>query len=317
MGVASLIRGALVEQQTGAQPQEVPVKSIMKVVSEGVGELVETHKAKNAVGMLKDLVATGEPGPLDGLKHLKDIGIDLGTITGIHKEAAEVYKNMLNEEKAAKQEVAAIADKHRQEADQARAELTRLQMEMLVKLIDSRMSELEKKVSGEKGADRDPLTQTLKAVAARLVENSLSDVVKPKNPVEGIFETLQLADKLKEYFNLRSSGSSGDDFRRQALSDIKSEAQLKLFQMILEDERDREDRREKREIEKQKAEALREGFSFLKDNLTDAVRAVMEFMAARKEAAAQAPPAYSQEPAYTQEPNVQSNLGRPANVVEV
>jgi hypothetical protein len=269
------MRGNLVEQQAGAGAQDVPVRSLMKIVSEGVGELVESHKAKNAVGMLKELISTSEPSPFSGLKELKEIGLDFGTITGVHKEAAEVFKSVAHEEREARKEAQAVAEKYKQDAEQVKTELMRLQMESYVKAIENQIAELKKALSsnGERKSEPDPITKSLQEVAAELVKSNLSQVLAPqvrKSPEEELLERLTLTDKLREYFRARHDG---DDVRRQALvGDIKTE----VLKLILEDEREREHLAEQRQLERERIEMIKSGAQALKDNLGDLLRAIME-----------------------------------------
>jgi molecular chaperone GrpE (heat shock protein) len=277
MGVSGVKRGELVEQQAGAGVQEVPVRGLMKIVSEGVGELVESHKAKNAVGMLKDLISTSEPSPLSGLKELKEIGLDFGTITGVHKEVAEVYRNMTQEEREARKEAQAVAEKYKQEADQARSEVTRLQIETLIKSFESQIAELKKALNGGERKNDDPITRSLQEVAAEMVKTNLSQVLYPqqrKSPEEEILEKLTFADKLREYFNARQNG---DDNRRTALvNDLRTHGSLEVLKLILEDEREREHQRAMRELEEKRIGAISKGAQSFKDIIGDLLRAITE-----------------------------------------
>lgn len=267
------------EQQAGNGHQEVPVRNLMRIVSEGVGELVDAHKAKSAVSMLKDLISTSEPSPLEGLKHLKEAGLDLGTITGIHKEAAETFRSIAREERDMRREMSQEIEKAREEVQVARAEAVKAQMEALIQSVQSSLSEVRRLTEEARRPAVDPITAAIQQALADVLRNQVTGALvqqqKPASPLEAVKESLSLAEQLAEYFRARRDG---DDMRREALvGGIKTE----VLRLILEDERDREFRREQLRLERERMENLRNGLEALRGPLTELVAAVAEAIASR------------------------------------
>lgn len=288
------MRRGMTEQQAGREVQEVPVKSMMQVISQGVGELVEANKAKSAVGMLKELIQTAEPDPLAGLKHLKEIGLDFGTVTGIHKEAAQVYREMAQEEREQKREMASQAEKAKEQVYAMQLDMLKMQLENYIKLQQQVLEKIDKAL-GDGRKEPDPVTKTIQDTGTRLVEQIVQKALlgqDQRDPMDEITKYLTFSDKLAEYFRARLGG--GDDVKRQALvGDIK----LDVLKLILEDEREREHLKEQREIEKQRLSMLQAAAQALKENAGDFLRALIEAAQALKAAP---PPPPQPQPAPTQ-----------------
>lgn len=299
------------EQQSGNGHQEVPVRNLMRIVSEGVSELVDSHKAKSAVSMLKDLISTSEPSPLEGLKHLKEAGLDLGTITGIHKEAAETFRSIAREEREMRREMGQEVREAREEAQMARMEAMKAQMEALIQSVQSSLNEVRRMTEEARRPAADPVTTAVQQALAGWLQNqitgTLSQQQKPASPLEAVKESLSLAEQLAEYFRARRDG---DDVRREALvGGIKTE----VLRLILEDERDREFRREQLRLERERMENLRNGLEALKGPLTELVAAVAEVIASRS--APPPPPAPS--PPEAQPPSPHPYPSRPGGGMTV
>lgn len=276
MGLGDVLRRGMTEQHAGQQVQEVPVRNLMRIVSEGVGELVEANKAKSAVTMLKELIQTTEPDPLAGLKHLKEIGLDFGTVTGIHKEAAETYRNMVHEEREQRKEIAAMAEKAKEEIYEMRYKMLEMQVQQLMQSMEKSLEEIRKAITGN-GAERkdNQITSTVQDAIAQIIQQAVAKTMnaQEKDPFEEMDKSLRFYDKLSEYLRLRFGGGGNDEARQRALlGDIKLDA----LKIILEDEREREHLREQREIERERIAANRAMWETIRDQLGNLVPALWE-----------------------------------------
>lgn len=275
MGLGDVLRRGMTEQHAGQQVQEVPVRNLMRIVSEGVGELVEANKAKSAVTMLKELIQTAEPDPLAGLKHLKEIGLDFGTVTGIHKEAAETYRNMVHEEREQRKEIAAMAEKAKEEIYEMRYKMLEMQVQQVMQAMEKSLEEIKKAITGN-GAEKkgNQITSTVEEAVAQIIQQTINEKMnaQQKDPFEEMDKSLRFYDKLSEYLRLRFGGGNDEARQRALLGDIKLDA----LKIILEDEREREHLREQREIERQRIEANRAMWETIRDQLGNLVPALWE-----------------------------------------
>lgn len=309
MGVASILRSGLTEQQAGNGAKEVPVKSMMNVITQGVGEIVEAQKAKSSVEMLRELIKTSEPpDSLAGLKHLKEAGLDLGTITSVQKETASMYRDLAAEEREARRLAQEAKEKAEERATTSQVELVKTWLEMQSKMSEMQIKELERKLEERGNRPPDPITQSVSEVIAEAVKRSLAQALTPqqppKSPEEELFEKLSFADKVREYLGARQSS---DDARALALS---GQLKTEVLKLILEDEREREHLAEQRRLERERTEKINAIASALKENLADVVAAIGQTIAAAKTGATSAP----QQPAYYPPPASPSDGQRGANI---
>lgn len=294
MGLGDVLRRGMTEQQAGAAVQEVPVRNLMRIVSDGVGELVEANKARSAVGMLKDLIQTAEPDPLSGLKHLKEIGLDFGTLASAQKEAAETYRAMMREERERRQEISQEAEKAREGMYELQLKMLQLQFESFVKSQQQLLEKIEKAL-GDGKREPDPVTRTVQDASAKIVEEALAKALsrKESDPLEEMARYLSFSDKIAEYFKSRFSGGDGEARRQALVGDIK----LETLKLLLEDEREREHLREQRRLEEERTAMIKAAAQALKENAGDFLRALASTAQALRPSPPQSRPNTGQPPA--------------------
>lgn len=297
----------MTEQQSGISGQELPIKTLSRAVTEGVSEMVEASKAKSLAGMMRELAGASDD-PFAGLKHLKEAGLDLGTITSVQKEAADTYRVMAAEERSIRQEREIAAKEAEGRARQAETDVTRLLIEQIMNKSDSEIKELRRTLEqkNNSGGDfADPIRQSINEVVAELVKTSVSKIVQPvqqhKTVEEELFERMTFSDRLSEYFEkrLESRRPNGGSLRDQAMNG--GTVNLELWKVLLEDERERERyaREERAAVERTaNVNAIANG---IKENLGDILRALSEVMSMKRTesvqpTAAAAPPIVGEEP---------------------
>lgn len=215
---------------------------------------------------------------LEPLGLLREAGFDLKSVTGGMKDAADVFKSIATEERQARGQV-------EQRVEELRGANAQLQMELIRTVVNGVLdkqaqlhSEL-KEALNKKPAEGDALAKMLQGVMAQVLERSVGQMLggDRRSPQEELMEMLAFGDKLREYLGVRGKDDNGAA-RATALAALKTD----VLKLVLEDEREREDLRSKRELERERMDMIKSMGQALKDILPDVVRAFAEAAAARR-----------------------------------
>lgn len=237
--------------------------------------------------MLKAIHPDPMESALKPLTFLKEAGLDLGTVTGGLKTVADIWKETAATEKEARKEAENEAKEARAAAERTQTELLRLQLENFLQQQNQMIQTLVKELRREP----DPFTKTLQDVLADAVSSRFRKVFlndeERKSPEEELLEKLSFVERLKEVLGVRRDST----LRESLLADASANrAKIELAKILLEDEREREHLAEMRRLEEKRLEALKAGASFLKDNIGDLIRAILETTSTLKQRQPAPPP---------------------------
>jgi len=164
-------------------------------------KLAELVDAKQLSLMLKSLEQQETTNPLESLSKM---GFDIKSLASVQKDLSETYRNILQEERAAREKASEKAEKSEELALAAQLKVMDLLTQQTVNELRKSLEDLKEAVASKKPEkDEDEITSVTKKLMAQLLQEAIISKKEEKNPAQQILEQAKYLEQIRELLGMK------------------------------------------------------------------------------------------------------------------
>lgn len=228
--------------------------------------LKQTLENREMFDMMQKLGNTNGESNQSSLAALKEFGIDLDKITGVHQQAANTYRGVADLEQQRRKEVEEKETQVREQNYEYREKMIDLmmqqQMERQNQMFEKMMDKFDK--NNDKNNNNNPVNDMAMQTLTKLLEDKINEVQQPPpNPMEQVFASMDMYENLFEKFR-----------EKIGIPDSGKKEDLEMYKLRVEDERLRAIEERRMRLEEQKQETMKHTIDTLGAEIADGIGAL-------------------------------------------
>lgn len=235
-------------------------------------KLIETVETNQLLQMLE----TTNKKDKSPVEVLNEVGFNIKDVTSGMKENIEAYKGLAEIESKKRSEIEERAEKAREQTFELREQLIETRLTQLVENNNRFIADLVKEIKENKGdSKKDPVSDVGSQIVLNLLNDKVEDLkaLKNSNPLESIFASVDIYEKLKSLFKQEKT-EIPDDPRR---------LDLEILKLKMEDERERIKEEKRIELDRDKHETVKYAINTIGAEIADAIGAFATVLSQNKQ----------------------------------